>query len=134
MLHDYHLYTAPKFIREARPDAVPPPLRPHPVDPARTPGGCCPRDMREDIFEGILSNDIIAFHTRSYRRNFLLCCRELFDLDVDEEAGRGALRRPRGVGALLPAADLRRGLPAQRPARRRSTSTSARSCAAGAST
>jgi trehalose 6-phosphate synthase len=43
--------------------------------------------MREDIYEGILSNDIIAFHTRSYRRNFLLCCRELFDLEVDEEAG-----------------------------------------------
>ena len=46
-----------------------------------------PRDIREDIYEGILSNDIVAFHTRSYQRNFLLCCRELFDLDVDEEAG-----------------------------------------------
>ena len=46
-----------------------------------------PADMREDLYEGILSNDIIAFHTRSYRRNFLLCCRELFDLEVDEEAG-----------------------------------------------
>src|SRR3954449_1814115 len=43
--------------------------------------------MREDLYEGILSNDIIAFHTRSYRRNFLLCCRELFDLEVDERAG-----------------------------------------------
>ena len=43
--------------------------------------------MREDIYEGILSNDIVSFHTRSYRRNFLLCCRELFDLEVDEEAG-----------------------------------------------
>jgi trehalose 6-phosphate synthase len=46
-----------------------------------------PADMREDIYEGILSNDIIAFHTRSYQRNFLLCCRELFDMEVDEEAG-----------------------------------------------
>ena len=43
--------------------------------------------MREDIYEGILSNDIIAFHTRSYQRNFMLCCRELFDLEVDEEKG-----------------------------------------------
>ena len=71
--------------------------------------------MREDIYEGILSNDIVAFHTRSYRRNFLLCCRELFDLEVDEEAGRRALRRPRRVGARLPAADLGRDLPAQPP-------------------
>ena len=43
--------------------------------------------MREDIYEGVLSNDIIGFHTRSYKRNFLLCCRELFGLDVDEETG-----------------------------------------------
>jgi len=43
--------------------------------------------MREDLYEGILANDIVAFHTYSYRRNFLLCCRELFDLDVDEQAG-----------------------------------------------
>ena len=46
-----------------------------------------PRDMREEIYEGVLSNDIVGFHTRAYKRNFLLCCRELFDLDVDEEAG-----------------------------------------------
>ena len=43
--------------------------------------------MREEIFEGILSNDIVSFHTRAYKRNFLLCCRDLFELDVDEEAG-----------------------------------------------
>ncbi len=43
--------------------------------------------MREDLFEGILANDIVAFHTHAYRRNFLLCCRELFDLEVDERAG-----------------------------------------------
>ena len=46
-----------------------------------------PTDIREDIYESLLANDIIGFHTRAYRRNFLLCCRELFGLDVDEEAG-----------------------------------------------
>jgi trehalose 6-phosphate synthase len=46
-----------------------------------------PRDLREDLYEGILSNDIIGFHTNMYRRNFLLCCRELFDLEVDDKAG-----------------------------------------------
>ena len=86
MLHDYHLYVAPKFIRQARPDLF---LHHFVHIPWTQPDAwrVLPADMREDIYEGILSNDIIAFHTRSYRRNFLLCCRELFDLEVDEEAG-----------------------------------------------
>ena len=86
MLHDYHLYTAPKYIRRGAPDVF---LHHFIHIPWTQPDAwrVLPRDMREDIFEGILSNDIVAFHTRAYRRNFLLCCRELFDLDVDEEAG-----------------------------------------------
>jgi trehalose 6-phosphate synthase len=35
----------------------------------------------------VLANDIVGFHTRSYRRNFLQCCRDLMELDVDMEAG-----------------------------------------------
>jgi trehalose 6-phosphate synthase len=86
MLHDYHLYTAPKYIRRERPDLF---LHHFVHIPWTQPDAwrVLPADIREDIYEGILSNDIIAFHTRSYRRNFLLCCRDLFDLDVDEEAG-----------------------------------------------
>jgi trehalose 6-phosphate synthase len=86
MLHDYHLYTAPRVIRKARPDLL---LHHFIHIPWTQPDywRILPRDMREDIYEGLLSNDIIGFHTRSYRRNFLLCCRELFDLEVDEEAG-----------------------------------------------
>jgi trehalose 6-phosphate synthase len=34
-----------------------------------------------------LANDIIGFHTRSYRRNFLQCCQDLMDLEVDFERG-----------------------------------------------
>ena len=89
--------------------------------------------MREDIYEGILSNDIIAFHTRSYRANFLLCCRELFDLEVDEEAGRREVRRTRRWVRSYPlpiSAETFQGPPSAPPC----TSTSARSCAAGAST
>jgi trehalose 6-phosphate synthase len=43
--------------------------------------------MRDEIFEGVLANDIVGFHTRSYRWNFLQCCRDLLDLDVDFERG-----------------------------------------------
>ncbi|MBA2506840.1 MAG: trehalose-6-phosphate synthase [Thermoleophilaceae bacterium] len=87
MLHDYHLYTAPRDIRRARPEGV---FLHHFIHiPWTQPDAwrVLPRDLREDLYEGILSNDIIGFHTRAYRRNFLLCCRELFDLDVDEETG-----------------------------------------------
>ncbi len=86
MLHDYHLYTAPRDIRRARPDVF---LHHFIHIPWTQPDAwrVLPRDMREEIFEGILSNDIVSFHTRAYRRNFLLCCRDLFELDVDEEAG-----------------------------------------------
>jgi trehalose 6-phosphate synthase len=86
MLHDYHLYVAPKYIRRARPDLF---LHHFVHIPWTQPDAwrVLPAEMREDLYEGVLSNDILAFHTRSYRRNFLLCCRELFDLDVDEEAG-----------------------------------------------
>ena len=86
MLHDYHLYTAPKVIREARPGLF---LHHFIHIPWTQPDAwrVLPSDIREDIFEGLLGNDIIGFHTQAYRRNFLLCCRELFGLDVDDEAG-----------------------------------------------
>jgi trehalose 6-phosphate synthase len=34
-----------------------------------------------------LCNDIIGFHTRSYRRNFLQCCEDLLGVHVDHERG-----------------------------------------------
>jgi trehalose 6-phosphate synthase len=43
--------------------------------------------IRRELYEGILSNDIIGFHTRSYRRNFLQCCEDLMGLDVDHAGG-----------------------------------------------
>ncbi|MDP8943792.1 MAG: trehalose-6-phosphate synthase [Actinomycetota bacterium] len=86
MLHDYHLYVAPRVIREARPDAT---LHHFLHTPWTQPDAwrILPTDMRQDIYAGVLSNDIIGFHTESYRRNFLLCCRELLGHEVDEEAG-----------------------------------------------
>jgi trehalose 6-phosphate synthase len=49
-----------------------------------------PNRIREEIYCGLLANDIIGFHTRSYRLNFLQCCRDLMDLEVD--FGRGVVR------------------------------------------
>ena len=46
-----------------------------------------PKGIRDQIFTGLLANDIVGFHTRSYRRNFLQCCRDLMDLEVDIKQG-----------------------------------------------
>jgi trehalose 6-phosphate synthase len=86
MVHDYHLYTLPGLIRRARPDAF---LHHFVHIPWSQPDSwrVLPSMMREDLYHGILSNDIIGFHTRSYRHNFLQCCEDLLGLEVDHDAG-----------------------------------------------
>ena len=99
-----------------------------------TRGACCRTRIRREIYEGLLANDIIGFHTRSYRWNFLQCCRDLMDLDVDFNEGIVArARRPRGLGARLPAADRLQGDPAGRPIARARRSSRPSCCGAGAS-
>jgi trehalose 6-phosphate synthase len=86
MLHDYHLYTCPSLIRAERPDAF---LHHFVHIPWSQPDSwrILPGRMREAIFRGMLANDIIGFHTTAYCRNFLHCCRELMELEVDHERG-----------------------------------------------
>ncbi len=84
MLHDYHLYTSPGPIRSARPDAF---LHYFVHIPWSQPDAwrILPNRWREEIYLSMLANDIIGFHTTSYCRNFLQCCRELMELEVDYE-------------------------------------------------
>jgi trehalose 6-phosphate synthase len=86
MVHDYHLYTLPGLVRQARPDVF---LHHFIHIPWTQPDAwrVLPSRIRREIFEGVLANDIIGFHTRSYRRNFLQCCRDLMELEVDFERG-----------------------------------------------
>jgi len=86
MVHDYHLYTLPAVVRAARPDVF---LHHFIHIPWTQPDAwrVLPRGMRDEIFKGVLANDIIGFHTRSYRWNFLQCCADLLDLDVDFARG-----------------------------------------------
>jgi trehalose 6-phosphate synthase len=74
MLHDYHLYTCPAGIRAARPDVF---LHHFVHIPWSQPDSwrILPGRMREEIYRGLLANDIIGFHTTAYCRNFLHCCR-----------------------------------------------------------
>ena len=86
MVHDYHLYTLPGIIRRERPDAF---LHHFIHIPWTQPDAwrVLPRQMRREIYDGVLSNDIVGFHTRAYRHNFLLCCRDLMGYEVDFDKG-----------------------------------------------
>src|SRR2546421_1151843 len=86
MVHDYHLYTLPALIRRARPDAFLHHFVHIPWSQSDS-WRVLPTMIREDVYHGILSNDIIGFHTRSYRRNFLQCCEDLMGYEVDFERG-----------------------------------------------
>lgn len=82
MLHDYHLYTCPALIRARHPGAF---LHQfiHIPWPQSDSWRVLPRYIREAIMEGLLANDIVAFHTRKYVRNFLVCCEEIMGYEVD---------------------------------------------------
>ena len=86
MVHDYHLYTLPDLVRRARPEVF---LHHFIHIPWTQPDAwrVLPTRIREEIYAGLLANDIIGFHTRSYRHNFLQCCRDLMDLEVDFTRG-----------------------------------------------
>jgi trehalose 6-phosphate synthase len=86
MVHDYQLYTLPAMVRRERPDV----FLHHFVHIPWTQSDSwrvLPKWIRDAIFDGLLANDIVGFHTRSYKRNFLQCCRDLMDLEVDMERG-----------------------------------------------
>jgi trehalose 6-phosphate synthase len=86
MVHDYHLYTLPALVRRERPDV----FLHHFIHIPWTQSDAwrvLPATIREELYRGLLANDIVGFHTRSYRRNFLQCCRDLMELEVDFERG-----------------------------------------------
>ena len=133
MLHDYHLYTAPGMIRDERPDAF---LHHFVHIPWSQPDSwrILPGRIREAIFRGMLANDIIGFHTHAYCINFIRCCDELLEVDVDYD--RCLVRHAGGetAGPRLPALDRRRAAAAGGGVARGGRGASARCWSAAAST
>jgi len=86
LLHDYQLYCVGPQVRAACPDAF---LHQfvHIPWPQSDYWRVLPDHIRAAVFEGLLGNDVVAFHTRHYARNFLRCCEDLLDLEVDAVAG-----------------------------------------------
>ncbi len=82
MLHDYQLYCVAPEVRAALPHVF---LHQfvHIPWPQSDAWLVLPERIRGAVFEGLLGNDIVAFHTRHYAVNFLQCCNDLLDLPVD---------------------------------------------------
>lgn len=65
--HDYHLYLAPRFVRDARPDAV---LAHFVHVPWPADWSVLPPAWRNAIRDGLLANDAVSFHTQRWADNF----------------------------------------------------------------
>ena len=80
--HDYHLYLAPKFVREQAPDA----LLAHFVHipwPQTDYWHVLPDRIRRAIHEGVLANDVVGFHTRQWGLNFMRAATDLAGAEAD---------------------------------------------------
>jgi trehalose 6-phosphate synthase len=74
--HDYHLYLAPRLVREQVPDA----LLAHFVHipwPQTDYWHVLPEPARRAIHDGLLANDVVGFHAHRWRLNFLRAASDL---------------------------------------------------------
>ncbi len=74
LFHDYHLYLAPGYVRAARPDAK---LAHFVHIPWPADWTILPEEMRRAVHDGLLANDVVAFHTARWARNFEVSCDEI---------------------------------------------------------
>src|SRR5262245_8512993 len=80
--HDYQLYLAPRFVREARPGVrlghfvhIPWPQHDY--------WHVLPLEIRRAVHDGLLANDSIGFHTRRWRRNFMRSAEDIVGARCD---------------------------------------------------
>lgn len=82
MLHDYHFYLVGQLLRQRNPEVT----LSHFVHipwPGPESWRMLPLSWRSRIMTGLLGNDVVAFQTKSFARNFLLCAEELLGLPTD---------------------------------------------------
>jgi trehalose 6-phosphate synthase len=80
--HDYHLYLAPRLVRERAPDA----LLAHFVHipwPQTDYWHVLPDRIRRAIHEGMLANDLVGFHTRQWSLNFMRAANDVAGAEAD---------------------------------------------------
>jgi len=88
--HDYHLYLAPRIVRERVPDATLLQFV-HIPWPGPDAWRVLPDVMRRAVYEGVLANDVVSFHTERWRGNFLAGCAEHAGAEIDPERNDATL-------------------------------------------
>ncbi len=99
--HDYHLYLAPRLVREHAPDA----LLAHFVHipwPQTDYWHVLPDRIRRAIHEGVLANDLVGFHTRQWALNFMRAAIDVADADADFGDGLVTLDERRTLVTVHP--------------------------------
>ncbi|HZO34240.1 MAG TPA: trehalose-6-phosphate synthase [Gaiellaceae bacterium] len=90
--HDYHLYLAPRLVRDARPDAVLAHFL-HVPWPQSDGWTVLPLDARRAIHDGLLANDVVGLHTSRWTRNFVASAADVLGADVEDGRLRHRGRR-----------------------------------------
>jgi trehalose 6-phosphate synthase len=83
-LQDYHLATCPRDLRQARPDLFLMHFW-HIPWPSWDLFRICPQSA--DLIDGLLANDLLAFHVPRHVENFLDCARHELGAEIDHEEG-----------------------------------------------
>lgn len=89
--HDYHLYLAPRFVRDQAPEAT---LAHFVHIPWPQPDywNVLPDAIRSAIHDGLLANDIVGVHTHRWRLNLLGCVRDIVGAASDFSTGVASYR------------------------------------------
>jgi trehalose 6-phosphate synthase len=82
--HDYHLYLAPRLVRERRPE-TPIAHFVHIPWPQSDYWHVLPSPIRRAIHDGLLACNLIGFHTTRWQRNFLRTCADVIGAECDFE-------------------------------------------------
>jgi len=99
--HDYHLYLAPRLVRERAPNA----LLAHFVHipwPQTDYWHVLPDATRRAIHDGLLANDAIGFHSRRWQLNFLRAAADLAGAECDFDEGSARYRGRRSLVSVHP--------------------------------
>jgi len=98
MLHDYHLYLAPRMIRDARPNAVLQ-LFVHIPWPQPETWEALPDDIVASLCDGLLGNDSVVFQTEESVEAFMATC-EAYLPEAEVCASRGRVEYKGGVTSV----------------------------------
>jgi trehalose 6-phosphate synthase len=99
--HDYHLYLAPRLVRERAPDA----LLAHFVHipwPQTDYWHVLPDRIRRAIHEGVLANDVVGFHTQQWALNFMRAANDVAGAEADFAEGLVTLDERRSLVTVHP--------------------------------